>query len=179
MGRGLKLRLVPIHMAEANAFVEQYHRHSEPVLGARFCVAVADDERVRGVAICGRPVARKMQDGWTLEVNRLATDGAENACSMLYAACWRAARAIGYTRLLTYTLESEGGASLRASNWKRVAELPARHGWDRPSRPRDESDYLSSPRVRWQHGESSDVPPPVFTLPADEETQLTIEMEAA
>ena len=171
----MSLRLVPIHTAEANAFVRLHHRHSNPVLGARFCVAVADEEHVRGVAICGRPVARPLQDGWTLEVNRLATDGVRNGCSMLYAACWRAAQAIGYTRLVTYTLDAEGGASLRASGWERVAELPARSGWGRHGK--GDYHYLSADRVRWEKGSSRGIAPPAFEV-SEPDDQLSM-LEAA
>ena len=107
------LTITPISLAEANAFVHEYHRHHDPVPGAKFCIACSDDSGVRGVAIVGRPVARMLDDGWTLEVNRCCTDGARNACSILYGAAWRAARALGYRKLITYTLPEEGGASLR------------------------------------------------------------------
>ena len=80
-----RLAVTPITLAEANAFVEQHHRHHKPVPGAKFCVAVSQEDVVRGVAIVGRPVARRLDDGWTLEVNRCCTDGTRNACSMLYA----------------------------------------------------------------------------------------------
>ena len=83
---------------------------------------LSDGEQIVGVAIIGRPVSRHLDDGWTLEVNRLCTDGSRNACSMLYAAAWRAARAMGYKRLVTYILESENGASLRAAGWKCVGQ---------------------------------------------------------
>lgn len=83
----------------------------------------------------GRPVARVLQDGWTAEVTRLCTLGDKNACSMLYAASWRAARALGYRRLITYTLKSEGGASLRASGWRLVGEAGG-GSWSRKNRPR-------------------------------------------
>lgn len=154
------LRLVPVHLAEANAFVARVHRHSAPVLGARFSIAIADERDVRGVAIVGRPIARRLNDGWTVEVNRLATDGVRNGCSMLYGAAWRAARAIGYARIVTYTLDAEGGASLRAAGWSRVADLAATEGWSRESRPRDNDLYLSARRVRWQKGESPGGAPP-------------------
>lgn len=105
-----RLHVVPCELSEANAFVKRYHRHHQPVPGHRFSLAVADETNtVRGVAIVGRPVARMNQDGWTLEVNRVATDGCPNACSALYGAAWRAARALGYRRLITYTLPEEGG----------------------------------------------------------------------
>src|SRR5580698_1561431 len=111
------MKIVPINFDEANAFVATNHRHHKPCIGHKFSIAVADGENVVGVAIIGRPVARNLDDGWTLEVNRVCTNGAKNACSMLYSAAWRAAKALGYTRLITYTLQEESGASLRAG-WK-------------------------------------------------------------
>lgn len=129
------LRLSPITLDEANAFVIEHHRHHKPVPGAKFCIAVSDDELVRGVAIVGRPVARMLDDGWTLEVNRVATDGARNACSMLYGACRRAAFAMGYRKLITYTLPAEGGASLRATGWRCLGERGG-GSWNRTTRPR-------------------------------------------
>lgn len=116
------LEVVPITLKEANAFVEQNHRHHGPTVGHKFSIGLSDGEKIVGVAIVGRPVARHLDDGWTLEVNRLCTDGTRNACSMLYAAAWRAARAMGYKRLVTYILESENGASLRAAGWKCVGQ---------------------------------------------------------
>ena len=116
------LELVPISLKEANAFVAQYHRHHKPVVGHKFSVAASDGEKIVGVAIVGRPVSRYMDDGWTLEVNRLCTDGTRNACSFLYSAAWRAAKNMGYKKLITYILESENGASLRASGWRCVGQ---------------------------------------------------------
>lgn len=143
------MEVVPITLAEANAFVERHHRHHGPVVGAKFCVAVADSEGiVRGVAIVGRPVARALDDGWVLEVTRCCTDGTANACSMLYAASWRAARALGYRRLITYTLSSERGASLVASGWKVVGKVRGR-SWSCPSRPRVDTHPLQD-KLRWE-----------------------------
>lgn len=116
------LEIVPMTLREANAYVEQHHRHHGPVLGQKYSIGLSDGEKIVGVAIVGRPVSRHLDDGWTLEVNRLCTDGTKNACSMLYAAAWRAARAMGYKRLVTYILESENGASLRAAGWKCVGQ---------------------------------------------------------
>lgn len=112
------LEICPISLKEANAFVEQHHRHHKPVTGHKFSIGCTDGEKIVGVAIVGRPVSRYLDDSWTLEVNRLCTDGTRNACSMLYAAAWRTARAMGYHKLVTYILESENGASLRAAGWK-------------------------------------------------------------
>jgi hypothetical protein len=130
------MNIVPISQREANAFVRRHHRHHPAVRGSKFQIAVEEDGEVVGVALVGRPVARHLDDGWTLEVNRTCTDGTKNANSMLYGAAWRATRALGYRRLITYTLRSESGVSLRAAGWRVVAERPARPGWDAPSRPR-------------------------------------------
>lgn len=130
------LTLSPITLAEANAFVEQHHRHHGPCIGHKFSIAVADDAGVvRGVAIVGRPVSRAEDDGFTLEVNRCCTDGARNACSMLYAAAWRASRAMGYRRLITYVLTDESGISLISAGWKVIGQTKG-GSWSCPSRPR-------------------------------------------
>lgn len=131
------LRLVPVTYAEASAFVQVWHRHHTAPPGHKFSVGVANDDNVLvGVAMVGRPVARNLDNGQTLEINRTCTDSTPNANSMLYGACTRAAWALGYRRLITYTQEGESGSSLRAAGWKVIAERPARSGWDRPSRPR-------------------------------------------
>lgn len=143
------LRVTPISLAEANAFIEKHHRHHQAVLGHIFCVAVAEGDEVRGVATVGRPVARALQDGFTAEVNRVCTDGTKNACSMLYATCWRAAKALGYRRLLTYTMQTEPGTSLRAAGWKLVGESPGR-SWDVPGRPRVTRQETLGGKFRWE-----------------------------
>lgn len=143
------MNIQPISLAEANAFVSLHHRHHKPVVGHKFSIAVADSA-VRGVAIVGRPVARKLDDGWTLEVNRLCTDGAKNACSMLYGACWRAAKALGYRRLITYTLPEEGGASLAASGWRLIG-LRGGGNWNVKSRARiDTAEALRGQKLLWE-----------------------------
>lgn len=145
------LRLVPVTWRTAAAFVDVWHRHLRRPTGHKFCIGVADDGDVLvGVAIVGRPVAKAFDDGQTLEVNRTATDGAKNANSMLYAAAWRATKALGYRRLITYTQAGESGASLRAAGFAVVAERPARGGWDCPSRPRDDHGADRMPRTLWE-----------------------------
>jgi hypothetical protein len=131
----MALTVVPITQREAMAFVEQYHRHHKPPRGSVFQLAASDGEKIVGVVLVGRPVSRRLQDGWTLEVNRSCTDGTRNACSLLYGAAWRAARALGYRRLITYTLPDEGGASLRGAGWRTVGERGG-GSWNVPSRPR-------------------------------------------
>lgn len=118
----MKLDIVPISLAEANAFVERYHRHHKPVVGHKFSIGVANGTRIVGVCIVGRPISRYLDDGFTLEVTRCCTDGTPNACSMLYAAAWRAARAMGYKKIITYILESENGVSLKASSYKCIGK---------------------------------------------------------
>ncbi len=112
------LALTPISLREANAFVERNHRHHKGVTGHKFSIGCTRDGELVGVAIMGRPVSRYLDDGLTLEVNRLCTTGAENACSMLYGAAARAARAMGYQKIITYTLDTEPGTSLRAAGWQ-------------------------------------------------------------
>ena len=98
------LELVPISQREAFAYVERLHRHHKPPRGSVFQLAAAKEGEIVGVAIVGRPVARRLQDGWTLEVNRCCTNGSRNACSFLYGAAWRVTKSLGYKRLITYTL---------------------------------------------------------------------------
>jgi hypothetical protein len=129
------LTIQPITQAEAKAFIRRHHRHHKPPVGWLFGVAVNDGEKVVGVATVGRPVARMLDDGLTAEVNRCATDGTKNACSCLYGACRRAAFALGYLKVITYTLPEEGGASLRAAGWKLIGERGGGK-WSCASRPR-------------------------------------------
>ena len=131
----MKLVTVPIDFDEAVAFVRQYHRHHLPPQGHKFSIGLSDGEKIVGVAIVGRPVARHLQDGFTLEVTRLATDGTKNACSALYGACWRVAREMGYLKLITYILDTEPGTSLRAAGWKEIGRAGG-GSWSVPSRPR-------------------------------------------
>lgn len=111
------MTLTPINLKTANAFVQQYHRHHKPTRGHKFSIGVSENGALVGVAICGRPVARRLDDGYTLEVNRLCTDGTPNACSILYAAAYRAARAMGYNKVITYILDTENGSSLKAAGY--------------------------------------------------------------
>lgn len=128
------LELSPISLAEANAFVAEHHRHHRPVTGHKFSIACSDGDKVVGVAIIGRPVSRYLDDGWTLEVNRCCTDSTRNACSMLYGAAWRAAKAMGYKRLITYILDTETGASVKAAGYKCVGKAGGER-WTGKRRP--------------------------------------------
>ncbi len=130
-----KMTLIPLELGEANAFVEKVHRHHGKAVGHKFSLGAVKDDEICGVAIVGRPTARLRDDGLTLEVTRLASDGTKNACSFLYGACARACFALGYKRLGTYILSSESGATLRASGWRLIGETGG-GSWSRSSRPR-------------------------------------------
>lgn len=132
------LAIVPISFDDAKAFIRQHHRHHVPPQGHKFSIAASDGERIVGVACIGRPVARMLDDGWTLEVTRLATDGTANACSFLYARAWRIVQAMGFRRLITYILDSEPGVSLAAAGWRCIGRTHDKKGWDRAGRPRVE-----------------------------------------
>lgn len=152
------LRIEPISFHEANAYVFQNHRHNTTTAGNRFSLACYDDNRLCGVAICCRPVARKLDDGLTLEIARVCVDGTRNACSKLYGACVRVAKAMGYRKVITYTLQSEDGASLKASNFACVCENAGGLDWNVPSRSRgvqmtlfeDERRYPNELKKRWE-----------------------------
>lgn len=111
------MKIVPITFKAACEFIKLHHRHHNPTVGCKFCVGCENDGKLVGVAVCGRPVARRLDNGKICEINRLCTDGTYNACSILYGACARIAKNMGYEKIITYILESENGASLRASNF--------------------------------------------------------------
>jgi len=129
------MKIIPIKQKEAKAYIDKYHRHHKSPVGSIFQIAVEHEGEVVGVAMVGRPVSRHLDNGWTLEVNRLCTNGKKNACSMLYSACWRVTKNLGYIKLITYILEDENGASLKASNWTCIGQRGG-GSWNVKSRPR-------------------------------------------
>lgn len=149
-GMSKKLYLVPVSFDTASRFVAMWHRHHQPPPGHKFSIGVASDETLVGVAMIGRPVARSHDDGQTLEVIRTATDGTQNCNSMLYGAAWRAASALGYSRLITYTQDGESGSSLRAAGWRVLAHRPPRKGWTTPGRPREDRHPVGIARTLWE-----------------------------
>lgn len=123
-----ELIVSPITYRNAAEYVNMYHRHHNASIGCKFCISVKDNNGyVHGVAICGRPVSRNLDDGTVLEINRVCTDGTKNACSILYGACCRIAKNMGYEKVITYTLKSENGASLKASNFTCEGEAGGTH----------------------------------------------------
>lgn len=149
----MRLAVTPVTLREANAFVAQLHRHHRPRKGLDyFAVAASDLARCRvvGVAIVSRPNALALCDGYTAEVSRVCTDGTRNACSMLYRAAWRAARALGYRRLITYTLPDEGGASLRGAGFRLIGAAGG-GTWHRPNTGRPRVDlHPTQEKLRWE-----------------------------
>jgi hypothetical protein len=147
------LHLVPLKQKQAKEYIREHHRHSGVPVGDVIRVGIADETgQLRGVGMAGRPVARGLDDGSTLEVTRVCTDGVHNGCSMLYGALTRAAKALGYTQIYTYTRDSELGTSLRATGWVVDAELRERPTWSVPSRPRDTEKRSGAPKTRWRKG---------------------------
>lgn len=147
-GTPVKLAASPIDFHAAAEFVRLHHRHHTPPVGHKFSIAAMDGDRLCGVVIVGRPVARRGDDGFTLEVTRLCTDGTRNACSFLYGAAARATFALGYRRIGTYILKREPGTSLAAAGWKMIAETPGR-SWSVPSRPRADKHPIE-PKLLWE-----------------------------
>ena len=140
---GSRMIIVPIFQKKAFDFIDRHHRHHKKPVGSVFQLAVAEDSDIHGVCVVGRPVARHLQDGFTLEVTRLCTTGEKNACSMLYSAAWRVAKNMGYRRLITYILSDEPGTSLKAAGWKLIGERGG-GSWNAPSRSRVDKHPLQS-----------------------------------
>lgn len=147
-----KMRLQPIGLRSANAYVKEFHRHSGPTRGHKFSISVVDEHGdILGVAIAGRPVARGLDNGMVMEVLRVCTTStAKNVCSMLYGACARAAKAMGYDLIVTYTLKKERGASLKASGYIPIEELAGNRQWKCTSRDREERQIYLLPKIRWE-----------------------------
>ena len=142
------LELQPITYAEACEFINQHHSHHLPPQGWKFGIAVNDGEKIVGVVTVGRPIARHLDNGWVMEVTRCCTDGTKHVASKLYAAAWRAVKAMGYKRLITYTLKEEKGTSLVAAGWKVLYETKAQ-GWNWAGRPRIDK-HPTGQKLLWE-----------------------------
>lgn len=144
------MKAVPIGFAEAKEFVERIHRHHCSPQGWKFGLGATKNGQLCGVVMVGRPVSRMLDDGKTAEVIRLATDGTRNACSFLYARARQVALLMGFTRIITYILESETGASLKAAGWRFVRKAGGGR-WSRPSRTRKDKAPLEAKQL-WEAG---------------------------
>lgn len=145
-----RLAVVPVSLSAARAHVERIHSHHHAPVGGLFAVGIADSGRLCCVAIVGRPVARMLDDGSTAEVTRVASDGTPHAASMCVGAAARAALALGYRRVVSYTLLGEPGTSYRAAGW-RVTGLSGGGEWSREGRTRDAAGQPGA-KVRWETG---------------------------
>jgi hypothetical protein len=143
------VQAVPIHLKQANVFVGRHHRHSLPTVGGKFAIGVEHEGKLVGVAIAGRPVARRLDDGKTLEVLRVCTDGTPNANSFLYGRVKKIARLMGYERIITYRLQEESGASLKAVGAKIVGEVQPKE-WSVPSRRRKSQEVYGKAKWKWE-----------------------------
>jgi hypothetical protein len=147
------VKIVPVSLRQASAFIAMHHRHHRPPRGMRFAIGILSDGVLVGVATAGRPLSRVLDPMRVIEVNRTCTDGTSNANSMLYGAVRRASKAMGYEKVITYTQAGESGCSLRASGFRLDAELPARKSWAESSIAlREIRDPVGSggvPRQRW------------------------------
>jgi hypothetical protein len=143
-------RIVPVTFAQANSFVAMFHRHNQKVLSAKLYIGLMHDDELIGVAIAGRPVARMLDDGATLEITRVCVkDGYPNANSMLYGRIKKIAMLMGYKRVVTYTLKKEAQSSLLAIGAvPHEASKPRQ--WTTPSRQRYQSQIYNEPKLRWE-----------------------------
>ena len=147
LGRRM-LKAIPITLKKANEFVEKYHRHHKKTVGHKFSVGVEQDEKLVGVAIGGRPVARGWDYNTVCEVTRVCTDGTRNACSFLYGRMAQIAKLFGYKKIITYTLISEDGASLRGAGWAKM-RLTQGGSWNSSKRPREDKHPLEQ-KIQWE-----------------------------
>ena len=120
----------PISLRDANKFLIQHHRHHKAVVGCKFAISIRQNDIIKGVAICSRPVSRHIDDGNTLEISRVCVQDFVNVCSMLYGACARIAKYMGYSKIQTYILVSEPGISLKASGWLMEADNVGGKQWN-------------------------------------------------
>lgn len=147
-GEHQRLTVVPMTLRAARQYVTERHRHHKAPQGGLFAVGARLGADIVGCAIVGKPVARMLNDGRTVEITRLCTDGTRNACSFLYRVCVRVARSMGYDRVLTYTLDSESGASLRGAGFRLTHKTKA-ESWSRPSRGRTDK-HPTQHKFRWE-----------------------------
>ena len=143
------MEIRPITFREASDFINKYHRHHNATVGHKFSIGLYDNDKLVGVAVCGRPVSRYLDNGFTCEINRLCTDGTKNACSMLYGACCRIAKEMGYKKIITYILESENGASLKASNFICEGEAGGTHWTGKRNKGQDIPKEMKTRWVRY------------------------------
>jgi len=142
------MNLKPITFKVACDYVKNLHRHHIPPQGHKLSIGLESDEKLIGIVMVGRPVSRVLDDGYTAEVTRCCTDGSQNACSMLYGAARRAAKAMGYRKIITYVLDTEPGTSIKAAGWECHGSAGG-GSWDVPSRRRVDK-APTQKKIRWE-----------------------------
>ena len=149
-----KLQPTPIALREANDFVRNFHRHNKPTQGGKFAIGALYDDELVGVAIVGRPVSATLDDGWTAEVTRVCVrdHAPRNACSFLYGRCWRIWQQMGGKRMVTYTLQTESGASLKGAGWQVMGEVKPHDRWTPKGGNRDWQPIYGQLKFRWEAG---------------------------
>lgn len=143
--------IVPLNLKEANRFVTNFHRHNKKVRGAKFSIGlkIKNVNELIGVAIAGRPLARLLDNGKTIEILRVCVkNGFKNANSILYGRMRKICYMMGYEKIITYTLQTENGASLKAIGAKPTLIKP--HTWKRPQRDRPFQKIYALPKIRWE-----------------------------
>lgn len=145
------MEIAPISLKESNRFVDMFHRHNKHCRGCKFCLALYHNKELIGIAIAGRPVARNLDDGFTLEILRVCVKDTapKGANSKLYARCRKIGQSMGYKKIITYTLEKESGDSLRAVSARKDAEVKPGN-WNRLNRKRDFQSVFNEKKIRWE-----------------------------
>lgn len=143
-------KFVSLKLKVANEFVLQYHRHNKPVIRDKFRIGLTCGDKLIGIGQAGRPVARMLDDGKTIEIVRVCVlDGYKNACSMIYGRLVKIAKLMGYEKVITYTLTTETGSSLKALGAKQISFVKGKQ-WSCPGRPRDTQDIYLERKIRWE-----------------------------
>jgi hypothetical protein len=143
----VKIKAAPISLKAAADYISANHRHHQPLKIDKYRLAAVIGGCIAGVVQVGRPASRMLDDGKTLEVARMCTNGGRNVCSFLYSRAARIAKELGYEKIITYILGSEPGDSLRASGWHKEADIKGK-SWNCPSRPRADKHPLCG-KQRW------------------------------
>lgn len=145
------MNIVPIHLKQANDFVKEHHRHNKPVTGHKFAIGLEAERKLVGVGIAGRPVSRYLDDGKTIELTRICVkEGVPNGCSMIIGRMKRIAQLMGYERIITYTLQKETGAWLRAIRAKGAADVKPGRGWSHRPGSKGHQAVYDEPKIRWE-----------------------------
>lgn len=170
------LCVVPLTLGEAQGVIALWHRHLSPPIGHRFSIGAVKDGRVVGACIVGHPTSREIDQSKVAEVTRCATDGSRNACSLLYGAAARAAKAMGYHKIQTYNLDIEGGPSLHAAGYVRVKGIPGRE-WIRSDGALMKNENTTDAKGRWERILNESVPTSyLFPMPPGSRPQLSFEV---